>query len=147
MVHADQSGSCPAGRCGHENTPSSAPIYDYLLGGGHNFEADRQIAERFNEALPGSRDIARLKRAFLRRAVVFMAEQGIRQFLDIGSSFPGTWVLSGTSPNAMRANRPPNVAGGESPVPIPPPANSPCTGGSTRTHWTPRQPPTAGARC
>ncbi|TCO54842.1 SAM-dependent methyltransferase [Actinocrispum wychmicini] len=68
--------------------PSSARIYDYLLGGGHNFEADREIAERFDQALPGSRDIARLNRAFLRRAVVHLAEQGIRQFLDIGSGIP-----------------------------------------------------------
>jgi SAM-dependent methyltransferase len=70
------------------DTPSSARIYDYLLGGGHNFDADRQIAERFNNALPGSRDIARLNRAFLRRAVTFMTDQGIRQFLDIGSGIP-----------------------------------------------------------
>lgn len=68
--------------------PSSARIYDYLLGGGHNFAADRAIAERFAIALPGSRDIARLNRAFLRRAVLFMISAGIDQFLDIGSGIP-----------------------------------------------------------
>lgn len=68
--------------------PSSARIYDYLLGGAHNFAADREIADRFETALPGSRDIARLNRAFLRRAVLFMIASGIRQFLDIGSGIP-----------------------------------------------------------
>jgi hypothetical protein len=70
------------------DVPSSARIYDYLLGGGHNFAADRAIAERFIRALPGSKDIARLNRAFLRRAVLFMLDNGIRQFLDIGSGIP-----------------------------------------------------------
>jgi SAM-dependent methyltransferase len=68
--------------------PSSARIYDYLLGGRHHFAADREIAERFAAALPGSRDIARLNRAFLRRAVLFMVSSGVRQFLDIGSGIP-----------------------------------------------------------
>ena len=68
--------------------PSSARIYDYLLGGAHNFAADRRIAEEFARALPGSRDIARLNRAFLRRAVLFMISAGVRQFLDVGSGIP-----------------------------------------------------------
>ncbi|WP_073490164.1 SAM-dependent methyltransferase [Streptoalloteichus hindustanus] len=68
--------------------PSAARVYDYLLGGGHNFAADRQLAERFATALPGSRDIARLNRAFLRRAVLFMVERGVDQFLDVGSGIP-----------------------------------------------------------
>ncbi|GGM33654.1 hypothetical protein GCM10012275_01320 [Longimycelium tulufanense] len=68
--------------------PSAARVYDYLLGGGHNFAADRELAERFARALPGSRDIARLNRAFLRRGVLFLIENGIRQFLDIGSGIP-----------------------------------------------------------
>jgi len=72
----------------NQDLPSSARIYDYLLGGGHNFAADRQIAERFATALPGSRDIARLNRAFLRRSVLYLISAGIRQFLDIGSGIP-----------------------------------------------------------
>ncbi|WHT22656.1 SAM-dependent methyltransferase [Crossiella sp. CA-258035] len=70
------------------NTPSSARIYDCLLGGAHNFAADRQMAQRFAAALPGAPEIAKLNRSFLRRAVLFMVEQGIRQFLDIGSGIP-----------------------------------------------------------
>jgi S-adenosyl methyltransferase len=72
----------------NQDLPSWARIYDYLLDGGHNFAADRQVAERFVAALPGSRHIARLNRAFLRRAVLFMISAGIRQFLDIGSGIP-----------------------------------------------------------
>ena len=71
-----------------EEVPSAARLYDYLLGGAHNFAADRDLAERFLAALPSARHVARLNRAFLRRAVVFMAERGVRQFLDIGSGIP-----------------------------------------------------------
>jgi hypothetical protein len=71
-----------------EEIPSAARLYDYLLGGAHNFATDRALAEKFLAALPGARDVARLNRAFLRRSVVFMAQQGIRQFLDIGSGIP-----------------------------------------------------------
>jgi hypothetical protein len=68
--------------------PSAARIYDYLLGGGHNFEHDRELAERFIRAQPNAREIARLNRAFLRRVVLFMIDNGIRQFLDLGSGIP-----------------------------------------------------------
>jgi len=68
--------------------PSSARVYDYLLGGGHNFAADREVGERLVVMLPGAREGARLNRAFLRRAVLFMISSGIRQFLDIGSGIP-----------------------------------------------------------
>ena len=68
--------------------PSAARLYDYLLGGGHNFAADRALAEKFLQAQPNARAIARLNRAFLRRSVLFMIERGIRQFLDLGSGIP-----------------------------------------------------------
>ncbi|MBB5155836.1 SAM-dependent methyltransferase [Saccharopolyspora phatthalungensis] len=71
-----------------QEIPSAARLYDYLLGGAHNFAADRALGEKFVAALPSGRDVARLNRAFLRRAVAFMAQQGIRQFLDIGSGIP-----------------------------------------------------------
>ncbi len=69
------------------DTPSSARIYDYLLGGAHNFAMDRAAAERLLTAVP-ARDMARLNRAFLRRVVLFLVESGIRQFLDLGSGIP-----------------------------------------------------------
>ncbi|WP_158890615.1 SAM-dependent methyltransferase [Amycolatopsis anabasis] len=68
--------------------PSIARVYDYVLGGGHNFEADRQLARYMEENLPGVHDMARLNRSFLRRAVRFMVDSGVRQFLDIGSGIP-----------------------------------------------------------
>ncbi|MFI9006418.1 SAM-dependent methyltransferase [Actinosynnema sp. NPDC053489] len=68
--------------------PSAARLYDYLLGGGHNFAADRELAERFLRAQPNARTIARLNRAFLRRAVLHLVDAGVRQFLDLGSGIP-----------------------------------------------------------
>ncbi|CCH28877.1 SAM-dependent methyltransferase [Actinosynnema sp. NPDC047251] len=68
--------------------PSAARLYDYLLGGGHNFAADRALAEKFLLAQPNARTIARLNRAFLRRAVLHLAAGGVRQFLDLGSGIP-----------------------------------------------------------
>ncbi|HEY2765845.1 MAG TPA: SAM-dependent methyltransferase [Pseudonocardiaceae bacterium] len=68
--------------------PSAARMYDYLLGGGHNFAADRQLAARVSNAHPGCWDIARLNRAFLRRVVLELGRAGVRQFLDIGSGIP-----------------------------------------------------------
>ncbi|HEX4226057.1 MAG TPA: SAM-dependent methyltransferase [Pseudonocardiaceae bacterium] len=70
------------------NVPSMARTYDYLLGGAHNFAVDRQLAEAAERIMPRSREIARLNRSFLRRAVLFLVESGIRQFLDIGSGVP-----------------------------------------------------------
>ncbi|MEJ2853979.1 MULTISPECIES: SAM-dependent methyltransferase [unclassified Saccharothrix] len=67
--------------------PSSARIYDYLLGGGHNFEADRYTAEALIRVLP-VRDMARLNRSYLRRAVLALVDAGITQFLDLGSGIP-----------------------------------------------------------
>lgn len=68
--------------------PSPARVYDYWLGGGHNFAPDRVLAEKILQIMPGVRDAARLNRSFLRRAALFMVEQGVRQFLDIGSGIP-----------------------------------------------------------
>src|SRR6201992_1123105 len=70
------------------NVPSIARTYDYMLGGAHNFAVDRQLADAAERIMPQAREIARLNRAFLRRAVLFMVESGIRQFLDIGSGGP-----------------------------------------------------------
>ena len=68
--------------------PSVARTYDYLLGGAHNLAVDRAMGEQMLTVLPGARDLVRLNRAFLRRAVTYLAERGVRQFLDIGSGIP-----------------------------------------------------------
>lgn len=70
------------------SVPSGARAYDYLLGGAHNFPADREMAIKVEHAVPGSRHLARINRAFLARAVRFMIGQGVRQLLDIGSGIP-----------------------------------------------------------
>jgi SAM-dependent methyltransferase len=68
--------------------PNAARVYDYYLGGACNFEEDRRFAEKFLEIVPGVDQSFRSNRAFLRRAVRFCVDQGIRQFLDIGSGIP-----------------------------------------------------------
>lgn len=68
--------------------PSAARLYDYLLGGAHNFAVDRALAEKLLAMQPGVAASARMNRAFMRRAVLFMVDQGIRQFLDLGSGIP-----------------------------------------------------------
>ena len=67
---------------------TAARIYDYYIGGTHNFPADRAAAQEAIKRVPQIPAAARANRAFLRRAVRFAAESGIRQFLDIGSGIP-----------------------------------------------------------
>jgi S-adenosyl methyltransferase len=68
--------------------PSGARTYDYLLGGAHNFAADRRVGDQAEKIMPGIQQVARLNRAFLSRVVRFMIDSGIRQFLDLGSGIP-----------------------------------------------------------
>jgi O-methyltransferase involved in polyketide biosynthesis len=71
-----------------DDAPSAARIYDYLLGGFYNFDVDRAAAQKITEALPNMPLFMRANRAFLRRVVRFLADQGIDQFLDLGSGIP-----------------------------------------------------------
>jgi hypothetical protein len=68
--------------------PNVARIYDYFLGGKDNFPADRQAGDRLAKELPGIERACRDNRDFLQRAVRYLAGQGIRQFLDIGTGLP-----------------------------------------------------------
>jgi len=70
------------------HTPNSARMYDYHLGGSHNFAADRAAADRTREAMPWVAAAIRANRAFLGRAVRYCQSQGIDQFLDLGSGIP-----------------------------------------------------------
>jgi hypothetical protein len=66
-----------------------ARVYDYWVGGDHNFQADRDLARTITALDPNIRATMRANRAFLGRVVRFLAGQaGIRQFLDIGSGIP-----------------------------------------------------------
>jgi SAM-dependent methyltransferase len=68
--------------------PSAARVYDYFLGGAHNFEADRRLAEQIAALTPNLAETMRANRGFLRRAVRYLVAEGIDQFLDIGSGIP-----------------------------------------------------------
>jgi hypothetical protein len=68
--------------------PSAARLYDYFLGGYHNFESDRQVGRAAVELYPDLPLVLQTNRAFLRRCVRFLAEQGIDQFIDIGAGIP-----------------------------------------------------------
>jgi hypothetical protein len=69
--------------------PHPARRYDYWLGGKDNFQADRDAAEAIAAVFPHIRTAARENRAFMQRAVSFLAaEAGVRQFLDIGTGLP-----------------------------------------------------------
>ncbi|MYS22435.1 S-adenosyl methyltransferase [Streptomyces sp. DvalAA-14] len=72
--------------------PHSARVYDFILGGKDNYAPDREAAEQMLAGWPSLRVSMRENRTFMHRAVRFLAEQGIDQFLDIGTGIP-------TSPN------------------------------------------------
>jgi hypothetical protein len=67
---------------------TAARIYDFYIGGTHNFPEDRAAAQAAIDQVPLIRPAARANRAFLGRAVRFAAEAGIRQFIDVGSGIP-----------------------------------------------------------
>lgn len=68
--------------------PCAARIYDACLGGGHNFGVERRFVERLEARLPGITWVFRENRAFMRRALEYLLDHGIRQFLDLGSGIP-----------------------------------------------------------
>ncbi|MFS2291244.1 MAG: SAM-dependent methyltransferase [Actinomadura sp.] len=71
------------------SVPHSARIWNYWLGGKDNYPVDREVGDEFLRIFPGQADIARHSRAFLGRAVRYLAgEAGVRQFLDIGTGLP-----------------------------------------------------------
>jgi len=68
--------------------PSVARVYDVHLGGAHNFAADREVAAELARVMPDLPGLFRANRSFLRRAVRFLVDSGITQFLDLGSGIP-----------------------------------------------------------
>lgn len=84
-VGADKAVPHPALNTGK---PNVARIYDYLLGGKDNFAADRDEAHRLLQVYPQLRARARENRHFLVRAVNWVADQGVRQFVDVGAGLP-----------------------------------------------------------
>jgi hypothetical protein len=70
----------------------SARMYDYYLGGSTNFPADREAVGRVMAVFPSALASARAIRGFMHRSTRYLAQRGLRQFLDIGTGIP-------TSPN------------------------------------------------
>ena len=71
------------------NLPQTARIWNYWLGGKDSFPVDRQVGDQILEPFPAIVENARASRAFLARAVRYLAgEAGVRQFLDIGTGLP-----------------------------------------------------------
>lgn len=68
--------------------PSAARVWDYFLGGSHNFAVDREVAEAAIAMKPDMPQLAKAVRIYLRRATEAIAQAGVTQFLDIGSGIP-----------------------------------------------------------
>jgi hypothetical protein len=76
-------------------------MYDYMLGGKDNFAVDRQAIEHLAELIPEAVPLARANRAFLQRAVRYVAAAGVRQFLDLGSGLPTQGSAHEVAPEAQ----------------------------------------------
>ena len=88
-VSSSPGGSDPAGTGIDTTVPHSARIWNYWLGGKDNYAVDREAGDQYKEIFPGIAVVARTSRAFLTRAVRYLAgEAGMRQFLDIGTGLP-----------------------------------------------------------
>ncbi|MEU8900548.1 SAM-dependent methyltransferase [Nocardia sp. NPDC048505] len=68
--------------------PHTSRVYDYFLGGKDNYEVDRRAAAEILQVWPHIRTAARVNRRFMHRSTRFLAEAGVRQFLDIGTGIP-----------------------------------------------------------
>jgi hypothetical protein len=68
--------------------PSAARIYDYLLGGKDNYVVDREAADKLLAVVPDQRHLARANRSFVIRAMRFLAGEGLRQVIDVGTGIP-----------------------------------------------------------
>jgi S-adenosyl methyltransferase len=67
---------------------SAARVYDYILGGDCNFEADRKLAAQLDTVMPDAPRVARANRAYIHRTISSLCARGVTQFLDIGSGIP-----------------------------------------------------------
>ncbi|MFH9068697.1 SAM-dependent methyltransferase [Streptomyces alboflavus] len=70
------------------SVPHPARMYDWFLGGKDNYPADWAAAEEVVQLMPGAKETAWANREFMHRAVRYVADQGVRQFLDIGTGIP-----------------------------------------------------------
>ncbi|MFI7472576.1 SAM-dependent methyltransferase [Nonomuraea sp. NPDC049646] len=82
------------------HTPNLARMYDYMLGGTDNFAVDRLAIDQLAELVPEAVPLARANRAFLQRAVRYVAAAGITQFIDLGSGLPTQGSVHEVAPAA-----------------------------------------------
>ncbi|MFJ9029988.1 SAM-dependent methyltransferase [Streptomyces sp. NPDC102274] len=66
----------------------SARMYDFYLGGKTNYAVDREVAREVIKAFPAVETVARVNRAYMHRAVRYLAQRGVRQFIDVGAGIP-----------------------------------------------------------
>jgi SAM-dependent methyltransferase len=95
------------------DVPTSAGMYDAFLRGSHHTPAERAAADRITESMPEIYDAAWANRGFLQRAVRWLAEQGIRQFIDVGAGLPAQnathQVVAGTGARVVYVDKDPRV--------------------------------------
>ncbi|MBO0874353.1 MAG: SAM-dependent methyltransferase [Pseudonocardia sp.] len=84
--------------------PNSARMWNYWMGGKDYYTVDQEAADAFSAIFPGITTWARQARQFIIRSVRYMAEAGVRQFLDVGTGFPAEQntheVAQGVAPEA-----------------------------------------------
>lgn len=80
--------------------PNAARVYDYMLGGDHNYEPDRHAAHYMSSLIPSTRTWVHRLRKFLHLASLQLVEQGFDRFLDLGSGLPTSDHIHATAPNA-----------------------------------------------
>jgi O-methyltransferase involved in polyketide biosynthesis len=82
------------------NIPNAGRVYDYVLGGSHNFEADRQAAEFMLTLVPSTRKWVRMLRMFMQLSIRRLADEGFDQFLDFASGLPTVDHVHQIAPDA-----------------------------------------------
>ncbi|NKZ03293.1 SAM-dependent methyltransferase [Actinomadura latina] len=87
----------------NRSVPHSARVWDYLLGGIDHYEADRKAADTFQELYPNLAHLVAAQRGFKHRAIQYLADQGVRQFIDIGCGLPATGHRTGTTNTHLAA--------------------------------------------
>ncbi|HYF66338.1 MAG TPA: SAM-dependent methyltransferase [Herpetosiphonaceae bacterium] len=80
--------------------PNAARIYDYMLGGSHNFEADRAAGEQLRKMVPSVQNVMRLNRWFMHGIVDRLAAEEFSCFLDLASGLPTEGYIHDLVPNA-----------------------------------------------
>lgn len=80
--------------------PNAARVYDYMLGGTHNYESDQLAAEFMGTLVPSTRTWVRKLRRFLHLASIDLATEGFDRFLDLGSGLPTEEHIHASVPNA-----------------------------------------------